>query len=170
MEEVIFPIILIMIQEEHLMNRTNPPLSKAGLTQKYRTSRMNLLAVIVFTLLNVVFLMSGSDMYFLFTAAIPYHLVVVGMLLTGKFPPEMYEGGTFEFLDSSFLVATVVIAAVILTLLPEVLRGLNDYRMLMYAIVLILMMLFTSAPSLIALRQQIMARFSKKSDEGKETT
>ena len=63
-----------------------------------------------------------------------------------------------------------VIAAVILTLLPEVLRGLNDYRMLMYAIVLILMMLFTSAPSLIALRQQIMARFSKKSDEGKETT
>ena len=63
-----------------------------------------------------------------------------------------------------------VIAAVILTLLPEVLRGLNDYRMLMYAIVLILMMLFTSAPSLIALRQQIMARFRKKSDEGKETT
>ena len=63
-----------------------------------------------------------------------------------------------------------VIAAVILTLLPEVLRGLNDYRMLMYAIVLILMMLFTSAPSLIALRQQIMARFGKKSDEGKETT
>lgn len=64
-----------------------------------------------------------------------------------------------------------VIAAIILTLLPEVLRGLNDYRMLMYAIVLILMMLFTSAPSLISLRQQIMAGFSKKNEnEGKETT
>ena len=65
-----------------------------------------------------------------------------------------------------------VIAAVILTLLPEVLRSLNDYRMLMYAIVLILMVLVTSAPSLISLRQQIMYRFKKKNadDEGKETT
>ena len=35
-----------------------------------------------------------------------------------------------------------IIAAVILTLLPELLRGLNDYRMLIYAIVLIVMMLF----------------------------
>ncbi len=61
-----------------------------------------------------------------------------------------------------------VIAAVILTLLPEVLRSLNDYRMLMYAIVLILMMLFTSAPSLIALRQQLIYRFTKKSANEKE--
>ncbi len=35
-----------------------------------------------------------------------------------------------------------MIAAVILTLLPELLRGLNDYRMLIYAMVLIVMMLF----------------------------
>ena len=35
-----------------------------------------------------------------------------------------------------------IIAAVILTLLPELLRGLSDYRMLIYAIVLIIMMLF----------------------------
>ena len=35
-----------------------------------------------------------------------------------------------------------IIAAVILTLLPELLRGLQDYRMLIYAIVLIAMMLF----------------------------
>jgi len=35
-----------------------------------------------------------------------------------------------------------LIATVILTLLPELLRGLNDYRMLMYAIVLIAVMLF----------------------------
>ena len=41
-----------------------------------------------------------------------------------------------------------VIATVILYLLPEMLRGLSNYRMLMYAIVLILAMLFNSAPSL----------------------
>ncbi len=37
-----------------------------------------------------------------------------------------------------------VIAAVVLTLLPEMLRSVNKYRMLMYAIVLIVMMIFTS--------------------------
>lgn len=38
-----------------------------------------------------------------------------------------------------------VIAAVILTVLPELLRGVDDFRMLLYAIVLIAMMLFNSS-------------------------
>lgn len=41
-----------------------------------------------------------------------------------------------------------IISAVVLTLLPEMLRGLQDYRMLIYAIVLIIVMIFTSAPSI----------------------
>lgn len=47
-----------------------------------------------------------------------------------------------------------VIAAVVLTLLPEMLRGLNDYRMLIYAIVLIVMMLFNWAPAAITWREK----------------
>ena len=47
-----------------------------------------------------------------------------------------------------------IIAAVVLTLLPELLRGLNDYRMLIYAIVLIVMMLFNWSPSIIAFRKR----------------
>lgn len=39
-----------------------------------------------------------------------------------------------------------VIGAVVLTLLPEMIRELGNYRMLVYAIVLIVMMLFTWAP------------------------
>lgn len=39
-----------------------------------------------------------------------------------------------------------VIAAVILTLLPEVLRPISNYRMLIYAIILIVMMILTSNP------------------------
>lgn len=39
-----------------------------------------------------------------------------------------------------------VIAAVALTLLPELMRSLQDYRMLIYAVVLIGVMLFTWAP------------------------
>lgn len=61
-----------------------------------------------------------------------------------------------------------VIAAVILTLLPELLRGLNDYRMLIYAVVLILMMLFTSAPGLIQLRERITSALNGRL-KGKET-
>ncbi len=41
-----------------------------------------------------------------------------------------------------------MIAAVVLTLLPELLRGLNDYRMLIYSVVLILMMLVNWSPQL----------------------
>ena len=54
-----------------------------------------------------------------------------------------------------------IIAAVLLTLLPELLRGLSDYRMLIYSIVLIVMMLFNWAPGCIAWRQKLAARFKK---------
>ena len=58
-----------------------------------------------------------------------------------------------------------VIAACILTLLPELLRGLSDYRMLIYAIVLIAMMLFNWAPDAIFFREQIVAKFKKRGRE-----
>ena len=41
-----------------------------------------------------------------------------------------------------------IIAATVLTILPEALRAVNDYRMLLYAIVLILVMLVTNNPTL----------------------
>lgn len=47
-----------------------------------------------------------------------------------------------------------VIGAVILTLLPEMIRELGNYRMLVYAIVLIVMMLFTWAPKAKELRER----------------
>lgn len=57
-----------------------------------------------------------------------------------------------------------MIAAVVLTLLPELLRGLNDYRMLIYAIVLIVMMLFNSSPKAIELRTVLLERLKKQKD------
>ncbi len=47
-----------------------------------------------------------------------------------------------------------IISAVILTLLPELLRGLSNYRMLIYSIILIIMMLFNWSPRLINLREK----------------
>ena len=55
-----------------------------------------------------------------------------------------------------------IIASVILTLLPELLRGLNDYRMLIYSIVLIVMMLINWAPKAIEMRERFLSRFKKK--------
>ena len=61
-----------------------------------------------------------------------------------------------------------IIAAVVLTALPELLRGLADYRMLIYSIVLIAMMLFNWAPKALEWRERYLGRFFKKSvKEGK---
>lgn len=51
-----------------------------------------------------------------------------------------------------------VIAAIIITALPELLRGLADYRMLMYAIVLIVMMLLNANPKVTELKKQFSAK------------
>lgn len=61
-----------------------------------------------------------------------------------------------------------VISAVILTLLPELLRGLNDYRMLIYAIVLIAMMLFNWAPKCIEWREKMVYKLKKNKTTAKE--
>lgn len=56
-----------------------------------------------------------------------------------------------------------IIAAVILTLLPEKLRFLRDYRMLIYAVILIVMMLYNWTPACIAWRKRISGALQKKS-------
>lgn len=58
-----------------------------------------------------------------------------------------------------------IIAAVILTLLPELLRGLSDYRMLIYSILLIAMMLFNWAPGARVFRARIRNKFKKTKEE-----
>ncbi|XCP83977.1 branched-chain amino acid ABC transporter permease [Roseburia hominis] len=51
-----------------------------------------------------------------------------------------------------------ILAAIVLTLLPELLRGLNDYRMLIYAVVLIIMMLFNWSPKAVEWREKYTAK------------
>ncbi len=60
-----------------------------------------------------------------------------------------------------------IIAAVVLTLLPEMLRSLNNYRMLIYAVVLIVIMLLTASPKAIALRERLLAPL-RNAKKGKE--
>ena len=64
-----------------------------------------------------------------------------------------------------------VIGAVVLTLLPELMRSLQDYRMLIYAVVLIGVMLFTWAPKAkefrerYSLKRLIALKKEKKGDK-----
>ncbi|MGX8705973.1 MAG: branched-chain amino acid ABC transporter permease [bacterium] len=51
-----------------------------------------------------------------------------------------------------------IIAAALLTVLPELLRAFADYRMLVYAIVLILVMLVTNNPTMRALLSKLVPR------------
>ncbi len=61
-----------------------------------------------------------------------------------------------------------VIAAIALTILPELLRGFSDYRMLIYALILICMMLFTHSPKLTAWRKRLIPKKKRAENSGKE--
>ncbi|MBQ8313103.1 MAG: branched-chain amino acid ABC transporter permease [Clostridia bacterium] len=59
-----------------------------------------------------------------------------------------------------------IIAATVLTILPEVLRAFSDYRMLVYAIVLIVVMLATNSPLLTGLVERIRPKKKTAAKEG----
>jgi len=79
---------------------------------------MNLLLVVVFTAINLFLLAINADLYFLFSAFIPYFITSIGMFICGRFPEEYYVDGLEEmiFLDNSVFVIMLVISLV-LTLL-----------------------------------------------------
>ena len=59
-----------------------------------------------------------------------------------------------------------IIAAALLTLLPELLRGLSNYRMLIYAVLLIAMMLFNNS----SLKKRMLEKRGMKQMEKLEKT
>ena len=62
-----------------------------------------------------------------------------------------------------------VISATVLYVLPEAMRGLEDFRMILYAIVLILVMLFTWSPKVKEMRSVVSAKIGglfKKKEAG----
>jgi len=61
-----------------------------------------------------------------------------------------------------------IIAATVLTILPEALRQFADYRMLAYAIVLILVMIFTYSPKIKGFTQNLMEKTFRKKDKKPE--
>lgn len=61
-----------------------------------------------------------------------------------------------------------IIAAVVLTILPEALREYSDYRMLVYAILLIVMMLATNNPTIKGFLENVKNKITHKDTKEKE--
>ncbi len=86
---------------------------RVRLEQKFIAARSNLLLAMIFTVINMVLLISQSYMYFLFSASIPYLLIDLGMFLCGLYPAEFYGDLGFETFDISVLVVLTVVALLI---------------------------------------------------------
>lgn len=100
------------------MSTMNELSNKQALETKYNNSRSNLLLVVVFTVVNLVLLITNSDTYFLFSAYIPYMLVTLGMMFCGMFPEDYYgeEFSGMEFLDTSVFAVFLGLALIIVAL------------------------------------------------------
>ena len=104
--------------EDLFMSTMNELSNKQALETKYNNSRSNLLLVVVFTVVNLVLLITNSDTYFLFSAYIPYMLVTLGMMFCGMFPEDYYgeEFSGMEFLDTSVFAVFLGLALIIVAL------------------------------------------------------
>ncbi len=98
---------------------------------------------------------------------------IAGALYSHNISSLMATTDTFGYNMSIMILVFVVlggigsirgslISAVVLTLLPELLRDLNDYRMLIYAFALIIMMLFNWAPAALEFRKKASATMRSK--------
>lgn len=85
------------------------------LASRFYSTRHNLLLIVIFSLINIILLVTNSGTYFLFSAFIPYMFVDYGMYFCGLYPAEYYEPHT-EFFDTSFMIVCCIIAAVVLLL------------------------------------------------------
>ncbi len=97
----------------------DPRMQRQALENKFNAARVNLLAVVAFTAINIVMMATGIGGYFLFSATVPYLITTIAMLFCGMLPEEYYAGPEWEgmvFLDKSFFYIALAISLVILAL------------------------------------------------------
>lgn len=100
-------------------NGQQPP-QRQLLENRFRSARYNILLVLIFTAVNILLAVTQSNLYFLFSAYIPYALVDLGMLLCGMYPEEFYEafyGAPYHSLEFSSKVIFVIALAVAVVIL-----------------------------------------------------
>ena len=88
------------------------------LENSIRSARNNILVVLVFTIINIVLLVSNGNTYFLFSAYVPYMLVDYGMFFGGMYPDAYYGEYLYDlqFLGKEFFGVMIALAAAALAL------------------------------------------------------
>ena len=95
----------------------------------------------------------------------PALIQIVPVISVGNIVLVLVYAFVYKKLDRAWVrECAAVIAAAVLTVLPEALRGFADYRMLIYAIVLIVVMLATNSPQMKALLSKLVP-FGKKGEK-----
>ena len=96
----------------------DPRLQKQSLISKYNAARINLIAVVAFTAINMLTLAFGTGSYFLISANLPYMLTFFGLYMCGMMPDKYYEGAEgIVFLNKSFFAVALVVSILILALI-----------------------------------------------------
>ena len=83
---------------------------------QYLKSCHHIWSVILFTVINIFLLVTNSNTYFLFSAAIPRMLIDFGMFFCGKYPAEYYGGdkSMYDFYGNGLFILTIVGALLVL--------------------------------------------------------
>ena len=96
----------------------DPRMQRQALMSKYNAARINLIAVVAFTAINMITLAFGAGSYFLISANLPYMLTFFGMYMCGMMPDKYYEGSEgMVFLNKSFFAVTLTFSILVLALL-----------------------------------------------------
>ena len=108
------------------------------LRTRYSTARTNILLVIILTVINSALLFLGSDTYFVFSAAIPYYMTLMGLLYTGRMPAEWYEGVEGFIPDPDavlYIYVAIAVAFVAFYILTLALSGKHGYGWVLAALI-----------------------------------
>lgn len=74
-----------------LFNKNQPMNQREMLATRYAYARRDILILLLFTVVNILLAVTQSNLYFLFSAYIPYALVDTGLFMCGMYPEEIYE-------------------------------------------------------------------------------
>lgn len=90
---------------------------KEKLARRLSSGRIDIILMAMLTIINIIFTFTDAQTYFFFSAFIPYRMAFYGAYLTGKLPEEYYtDWGDASFFGNGFLIAMLVMAAIIVTL------------------------------------------------------
>lgn len=111
----------------NIFNQQNQQNELAVYQRQYNTARYDLLVIIAFSLVNIFLILFGQDVYFLFSAYIPFSFVATAALATGRYPDDFYRetgisiedfwGEDYEMMEPMFGAIFAVMVVISLAIL-----------------------------------------------------